>query len=613
MTTNIESPGRPTRRLPESAVPEGCPAWSGEKALLWARAQPPVWVPVRMRSLHLLALAMVGLTAGFWLANSRDVPPVLAALVPLHLVWTLARPEVLRVSGPVLTLVLAWYGGTHDLPILVGFLLVTAAWALAEFRMSARRTQRMWAVSAAEGVTAVVPEGVGPLRRGRFLIALGLVLAALGGAFVLVASGWDAPTDRREAVLAGWFTVGWGVTALASGRLARRRAAGLRGAPAPVLRVLVRDGANGDVEVFTADDVAALRPMFTVTAEEWYDDDDEGDEEDEEARLLKEKEMEALLASLDADAEEAAQPGLLREAVLYGAPYDGGELVIVSAPEDVRDGADEAPGDETEGDEAQGETEGDRGQGEGEREAPPEGVREPGSGGGSGDEEFVVESSMAPVRALSERAVRLRIAAEKARARRAAVYADRRAAAADGLTERLASGAIRRWRAGWLDRAVCLVVVLWAALMVLSEVGGWRYAPGVLLGFIGVLLLPRMAAWRITADRDGLWFNGLRGVRHIEWDHLMTVRCEGGELKLDSRRPRFGSAWTAHAPRWGRLERRFGLVHPYERTAAEITAMWQDPALRPTAPSDERARGRALWALGAALGLVWVAALVLVP
>ncbi|MFF7261207.1 hypothetical protein ACFZCL_13105 [Streptomyces sp. NPDC008159] len=573
MSTNIESPGRPSRRLPESAVPEGCPAWSGEKARLWARAQPPVWVPVRMRALHLLALAMVGLTAGFWLANSRDVPPALAALVPLHLVWTLARPEVLRVSGPVLTLVLAWYSGTHDLPILVGFLLVNAAWALAEFRMSARRTQRMWAVSAAEGVTAVVPEGVGPLRRGRFLIALGLVLAALGGAFVLVASGWDAPADRREAVLAGWFTVGWGLTALASGRLARRRAAGLRGAPAPVLRVLVRDGANGDVEVFTADDMAALRPMFTVTAEEWYEDDD--DEEDEEARLLKEKEMEALLDSLDADTEEAAQPGPLREAVLYGAPYDGGELVIVSAPEDARNGADEAQGDEA--------------------------------------EEFVVESSMAPVRALSERAVRLRIAAQKARARRSAVYADRRAAAADGLTERLASGAVRRWRAGRLDRAVCLVVVLWAALMVLSEGGGWRYVPGVLLGFVGVLLLPRMAAWRITADRDGLWFNGLRGVRHIAWDHLMTVRCEGGELKLDSRRPRFGSAWTAHAPRWGRLERRFGLVHPYERTAAEITAMWQDPALRPTETSGERERGRALWPLGVVLGLVWGAALVLVP
>ncbi|MEU6806369.1 hypothetical protein [Streptomyces neyagawaensis] len=600
MSTNIESPGRPSRRLPESAVPEGCPDWSGEKARLWARAQPPVWVPVRMRALHLLALAVVGLTAGFWLANSRDVPPALAALVPLHLVWTLARPEALRVSGPVLTLVLAWYSGTHDLPILVGFLLVNAAWALAEFRMSARRTQRMWAVSAAEGVTAVVPEGVGPLRRGRFLIALGLVLAALGGAFVLVASGWDAPTDRREAVLAGWFTVGWGLTALASGRLARRRAAGLRGAPAPVLRVLVRDGANGDVEVFTADDVAALRPMFTVTAEEWYDDDD--DEEDEEARQLKEKELEALLDSLDADADEAAQPGPLREAVLYGAPYDGGELVIVSAPEDARNAAD---AEETGGEEAQGE-------GEGGQEAP-EGAREPGSGGGSGDEEFVVESSMAPVRALSERAVRLRIAAEKARARRAAVYADRRAAAADGITERLASGAVRRWRAGWLDRSVCLVVVLWAALMVLGEVGGWRYVPGVLLGFIGVLLLPRMAAWRITADRDGLWFNGLRGVRHIEWDHLMTVRCEGGELKLDSRRPRFGSAWTAHAPRWGRLERRFGLVHPYERTAAEITAMWQDPALRPTKVSGARERGRALWPLGVVLGLVWVAALVLVP
>lgn len=584
MSTNIESPGQPLRRLPESAVPEGCPAWSGEKARLWARAQPPVWVPVRMRSLHVLALALVGLMAGFWLANSRDVPPVLAALVPLHLVWPLARPEVVRVSGPLLTLVLAWYGGTHDLPVLVGFLLVNATWALAEFRMSARRMQRRWAVSAAEGVTAVVPDGVGPLRRGRFLIALGIVLAALGGAFVVLASGWDAAADRREATVAGWFVVGWGLTALFSGWLGRRRAGALRGAPVPVLRVLVRDGVNGDVEVFAADDEAALRPMFTVTAEEWYGDED--DDENEEDRRLSEEELDALLDAIDG--EDDGQPGPLREAVLYGPPYDGGELVIVSAPEDAGKSADGA------------------------RAVGSESV-DAARAVGSVDDEVVVESSMGPVRALSERAVRIRGAAEKARARRSAAFADRRTAAADGITERLASGAVRRWRAGRLDWAVCLVLMLWAAAMVLTEDGGWRYIPGALIGLIGVLLLPRMAAWRVTADRDGLWFNGMLRVRHIEWDHLMTVRCEGGELKVDSRRPGFGAAWTTHAPRWARLERRFGLVHPYERVAAEITAMWKDPALRPTEASGERERGRALWPLGVVLGLLWAAALVWVP
>lgn len=570
MSASIELQGQPSRRLPESAVPEGCHSWGGERVRAWVKAQPPVWVPVRTRSIHVLAVAVVGLLGGFWLANLVDVPPGPAALFSLQLVWTLVRPEVVRASAPVLFFVLAWYGESRDVATLLATLAVTATWAMAEIRLSARRTQRQWAVAAAEGVTAAVPDGVGPLRRGRFLVGLGLVSAVLGGVLVFFASGLDVAVDRLEATLAGWFVVGWGVTSVLSGWLGRRRAAALRGAPVPVLRVLMRDGANGDVEVFAADDVAAVRPLFTVAAEEWYGDGDE--DADEGERRLSPEEMDELLDSIENDEGDDEQPGALREAVLYGVPYEGGEIVIVSAPEDEDSGA-----------------------------------------GASVDEELVVESSTGPVRVLSERAVRRRVAAEKARARRNAAYADRREAAAAVTAEHLGSGAVRRWRAGWLDWAVCLLIVVWAALLVLTEDGGWRYIPGALLGLGGAFLLPGMAAWRITADRDGLWFNGTLRVRHIEWDHLMTVRCEGSELKVDSRQARFGGPWTTNAPRWARLERRFGLVHPHEKVAAEITAMWKDPALRPTEVSAERARGGVLWPLGAVLAVVWVAALVLVP
>ncbi|TQE36892.1 hypothetical protein Sipo8835_09180 [Streptomyces ipomoeae] len=571
MSTNLESPGRPLRRLPESAVPEGCPAWSGEHVRLWTGAQAPAWVPVRTRTLPLIAVALVGLIAGFWLADSRNVPPAVAALVPLQLMWMLVRPEIVRISAPLLTFLLAWYGGTHDPAVVVGFLAINATWAVVEFRLSAGRMQRRWAVGAAGGVTARVPDGVGPLRRGRFLIALGIGLVVLGAVFVFLVSGSETGVDRQEATLLGWFVVGWGLTSLLAGWLGRRRAAALRGAPVPVLRVLMRDGANGDVEVFAADDIAALRPLFTVSVEEWYADEDE--DEDEEARRVRAEEMDALLDSIEND----EQPGPLREAVLYGAPYDGGEIVIVSAPEDA-----EQPGGTDED-------------------------------GDSTDEEIVVESSIGPVRALSERAVRLRIRAEKARARRAAAFADRRAAAAAMTAERLGSGAVRRWRAGWLDWAVCLLGMVWAAVLVLGEGGGWRYIPGAVIGLVGALMLPGMAAWRITADRDGLWLNGTLRTRHIAWDHLMTVKCEGAELKVDSRRARFSGAWTMYAPRWARLERRLGLIHPYERVAAELTAMWKNPDLRPTEASGEHERGRALWPLGVVLALVWVAALVLVP
>ncbi|MFI6487407.1 hypothetical protein [Streptomyces sp. NPDC050564] len=108
------------------------------------------------------------------------------------------------------------------------------------------------------------------------------------------------------------------------------------------------------------------------------------------------------------------------------------------------------------------------------------------------------------------------------------------------------------------------------------------------------------------------WFNGLRRTRHIAWDHIGVVRCKGAELKVDSHRASFDE-WTAFGPSWPWLERKLRLIHPYERTAAEITAMWRDPALRPTAESGERERGRRLWPLAVVLGVVWVATTVLLP
>ncbi|WP_336111855.1 hypothetical protein [Streptomyces sp. PTD9-10] len=142
--------------------------------------------------------------------------------------------------------------------------------------------------------------------------------------------------------------------------------------------------------------------------------------------------------------------------------------------------------------------------------------------------------------------------------------------------------------------------------------GLWHSLLGTVLWIGGILRLPRRFAWRITADSEGLWFNGLRGIRHIAWDDLRKVECAGTELTLGSRQAAF-SQWSAHAPRRPWLERRFGLLHPYERTAAEITVLWREPALRPTVRSAESDRGRPLWPLAVVLAVVGTAALGFLP
>jgi hypothetical protein len=55
------------------------------------------------------------------------------------------------------------------------------------------------------------------------------------------------------------------------------------------------------------------------------------------------------------------------------------------------------------------------------------------------------------------------------------------------------------------------------------------------------------------------------------------------------------------------------LVHPCERTAAEIAAMWREPGCRPLVEIGGRERGRLLWSLGVLVVLAWTAALFLWP
>lgn len=190
----------------------------------------------------------------------------------------------------------------------------------------------------------------------------------------------------------------------------------------------------------------------------------------------------------------------------------------------------------------------------------------------------------------------------------------RGAAAAVVVAERTGrkdAAGVRKWRAGWADWVAVGLVLLFLPVY-WEDSGWWRYGYGLVATLLAALLLPRRIAWRVTADHEGLWFNGLSGPRHLAWDHVRAVECEGARLRIHSRQASF-EEWRVASPRWPWLETRFGLLHPYERTVAEITAMWRDPEARPAGLADERERGRALWPIGIVIGVVGAAAVILLP
>ncbi|MDC0765989.1 hypothetical protein [Streptomyces sp. HD] len=565
MTTNLQQP----RSLPASAIPDGCLPWDGEQARRWSGALPPRWVPVRLRPAAVVALVPAAGALAGGLALSGGVRGWVAAGVALQLLWAVVRPEAVPVAAPALVVVVLVQGDALAWAVRAAVVAgLVVLWVAAVLRLVARRRQREAARAAAGGVTGALPDGGARLGRGKFLVWVGAV-PLVAGAVLVGSGGWELADDRQAASAVGWFVAGLGVTVLLSAALGRGRAAGLRREPVPVLRVLMRVNKDIDTEVYAADDLEAVRPLFIVATSVLDEDEGEGEKGSEDGEGEAEgsgedcdeggdeggdEEMQELLDRLDHD-----QAGPLREAVLYGLPYDGAEVQLLIAAGEL-------------------------------------------------DESPVVERSSGPVRPLTEGAVRRRIAGEK----RAVADEARRREAVEDLAGRLrGQGAVevRRWRAGWSDWLTVALGVGWVLVLFVSESGLWRYVFGALLGFAVAAMVPRRLAWQVTADREGLWFNGLGGPRQLVWDDVRAVECKGAELRIGSRGSLLG-AWSVSTLRWRRLERKLGLVHPYDRVATEITAMWQDPAARPAGVSDERQRGRALWPLAVLVGLGWVAVMV---
>ncbi|MFG2350487.1 hypothetical protein [Streptomyces phaeochromogenes] len=542
-------------RLPVAAIPDGCRDWTAGRAGVWSAALPPRWSFLGVRRSVAAALSTFALCAGAWAAMLGGLWPFVAAGFAVYVLWVLARPELVWAGAPVLLLALALEARSLPWAVtaVVAFVVVVT-WAAVAVRLRARSGQLERALEAAGDITAPTPDADAVLQRGRFLLPAGLTVLGLGVLTGATAGLWGTADDQRGSWVMAIYLAGIAVTALASAWLGRHRALALRRAPAPVLRVLVRDDAQGTTEVYAADDLAAARPLFTVDLTS-YDGEEPDDDEDEDGAdgEADDEELELLLDAVDDDT-----PGPVREAVLYGAPFDGAELVIVSADED--------------------------------RDQPP-----------------LTEWSTGPVRPLSPSAGMRRAAKEKAREEQSRRLEEQ----ARELVVDRPPVPVRRWRAGWLDWLAAALLVLWGAWFVamwFSESGAplWKLALLGVLGLYGVVRVPMKLAWRITADRSGLWVTGLRGPRHVPWDDFRSVRRQSFELKLRWR----GDNWSVAAPRWAWFERRQRVVHPYDALAAELTAMRTDPALRPTGESTAPERGRPLWPLVLLLGLVWAAVLV---
>ncbi|WP_405725003.1 hypothetical protein OG607_20110 [Streptomyces sp. NBC_01537] len=259
------------------------PVWLTRDATRWAACRPATWArPVWAAAGLVVAVAIaVGMEPHEWGA-------VHVALAAAQLYWYLRLPELTLIAAPGLA---AWLICTAPpaayAPVLAA---LTFGWAAARHRTSTRRRQRLLAANAADGTRLALPRPVPALWTGTIRIGLGAALA--------VPSVWVPALGPVALAFAS------------AGAAARYRAARLRRRPVPVLRALAREDEDGRLWVYAGDDTAGRRPLFScpVTPET---------EAGEPER-----------------AEPPAEGTRLRPAVLFGAPYEGGALLLLCADRD---------------------------------------------------------------------------------------------------------------------------------------------------------------------------------------------------------------------------------------------------------------------------------------
>lgn len=313
----------------------------------------------------------------------------------------------------------------------------------------------------------------------------------------------------------------------------------------PTLRVLQRTDHDGRTWVYAADDRSGRTPLFACLCLPVALDGDAPRETERPAHF---------------DERLPAGDTRLRDAVMFGAPHDGGELVLLTTPTT------------------------------------------------SGNAHPVVLRTTSPVRpprtgggALWDRADPN--PASDPEHPRSPGRADRVAATLTPTARPLRWGPGPVSRAGGLALAAgALAGIGYFAHSLATEGFGWDVLP-----LVGIFWWTGPAAallnWRVTADSTGLWLTGAFTVRHVPWDRLRAARYtrEGNvEMRLSD-----GGTWQLPGLDVPRIERRLNRRPSYVRMVEEVAALHAHAELRPAEPSRTRDHGLPL---GPALVLLAVLA-----
>ncbi|MFB7558830.1 hypothetical protein [Streptomyces brevispora] len=516
------------------------------------------------------------------------------------LYWFARLPELTLVTVPAVAAMVEWgeVPGADRMSQVANFAVLGAlgfSWAAAIERLAARSRQRRL-VERAAGVRHRVPQPAGPLVRGTFPLAAGLVLCAVAaGAVLLGLNGIRA--DERHADWAMHITAtvthrgeetvrvrtadqrrltidasypeeyrvgstvtvledgswrrlaaepydafGWQLLALAAalpglsfltvGVLARRRAAALRRAPVPTLRVLDRMDYEGRTWVYAADDTTGRTPLFSCLWTATLPDDD---------KLMGR--IEAENEDGDGDEEGSRVDTRLHEAVILGAPYEGGELVLVTT---------DRAGDPVVI-----------------RTASP--VRLPRTGK---KPLLKSPSDTDPDTSDPQRRDRIdRIAATLTPA---------------GRPMRWGPGPAAR-TAGVAFTAAVMTGAFFTVHLLATDGFDWHLLLPLLTLPVWIHFAALLFNWRATADSTGLWLTGAWTVRHIPWERLRRAEyTDQGSIEIHRTD---GSTWHLAGLGEPRLERRLRLRPSYVHMTEEVSALHAHPELRPTEASPRRDRG----------------------
>jgi hypothetical protein len=188
------------------------------------------------------------------------------------------------------------------------------------------------------------------------------------------------------------------------------------------------------------------------------------------------------------------------------------------------------------------------------------------------------------------------------RERRRAARRARRERLADMAARMSAPSAPLSWGPGWAGRCMAAAWFVLAVTfgprpyqegLVEPSPGDWLFLAWAALVWSWIFC--RLALWRITADRSGVWVRRFWSVKHIPWDVIRRVDLRhDGTLELVGRHPELMAG--TFAPLWSR--RALRLSGSGEAVADTLTLMAQDSRLRPEADVELALRGRpyALWA-----------------